>query len=629
MERVLGVKDLFAVGYGDLGSSIYYALGITAMYALGATPIALLIAGLLFACTALTYSEMSSIVSESGGSASYTRKTFNDLVSFIAGWALLLDYVVTIAISSYSVGPYLSYFFPILKQTDYKIAFTLVIILALFVLNLRGGNHSAKMSLVLTFLTVTTQLVIIIIGGIAVINFAEFAKHLKIGIPGDSWSPSWPEFFKGVAMAMVAYTGIESMTQLSGEAKDPNKTVPRAILWSMGTLLFMYMGISIVALNAMTPQVLSTTYIDDPIAGIVAALPFGGPIFAGWVGLLGAIILFVAANAGLLGSSRLSFNMGENIQLPRIFFKLHKKYKTPYMNLLFFALLASLLIIWSEGSISFLADLYNVGAMLAFFAAHVSLIMHRIRFPDAKRPFRIKCNIPIGKARVPITAIIGAVASISVWILILVTKPDGRYLGITWIGVGIVCYIIFRKQKKLPPAGNVAIEKIKVGDYQDVQISKVLVPTRGGIYTDTVQIACQAAKSYQTSVVAVYIVEVPFAFPLYSPLFKPKKMAEFALKRAEAIAQEYGVEIELKVYRARSVVSAILELTVENLYDLVIIGAQSTDSFHPKSKFGYITDEIFKKCPSRVWICKSKAAGFHDQEVIQKEPLPENNQLPK
>jgi APA family basic amino acid/polyamine antiporter len=100
MRRSLGVLDLFAVGYGDLGSSIYYALGITTLFALGATPIALMIAGFVFMCTALTYAEMSSILPEAGGSASFSRKNFNDLISFIAGWGLMLDYIVTISISA-------------------------------------------------------------------------------------------------------------------------------------------------------------------------------------------------------------------------------------------------------------------------------------------------------------------------------------------------------------------------------------------------------------------------------------------------------------------------------------------------------------------------------------------------
>ena len=150
MKRVLGIFDVFAIGYGDMGSSIYYALGITAFFALGATPIALLLAGGVFICTALTYAEMTSIFLDSGGSASYTRKTFNDFISFIAGWGLLLDFIVTIAISSFAIAPYLSYFFPILIDADYKVALSCIFIIGLLFLNISGVKSSTRISLILT-----------------------------------------------------------------------------------------------------------------------------------------------------------------------------------------------------------------------------------------------------------------------------------------------------------------------------------------------------------------------------------------------------------------------------------------------------------------------------------------------
>ncbi|HEY5259943.1 MAG TPA: APC family permease, partial [Rhabdochlamydiaceae bacterium] len=287
MKRVLGLSDLFAIGYGDLGSSIYYALGITALFALGATPIALAAAGLVFICTALTYAEMSALFHESGGSASFSRHAFNDLISFIAGWGLLLDYIVTIAISAFAVGPYLAYFFPELKEVSVQIGFTIGLIGILFFLNMWGTKHSTRLSFALVGFTLVTQLVIIFIGAGWLFNLSAIIDQIRYN------SPSWPEFFKGLAMAMVAYTGIESIAQLAAEAKKPTKNVPRAILIAMFVLVFMYLGLSVVALSAMSPKVLSTTYLQDPVAGIVAALPFGGSILGPWLGLLAAVLLFV------------------------------------------------------------------------------------------------------------------------------------------------------------------------------------------------------------------------------------------------------------------------------------------------------------------------------------------------
>ncbi|MCH9621374.1 MAG: Putrescine transporter PotE [Chlamydiia bacterium] len=581
MRRVLGVFDVFAIGYGDMGSSIYYALGITAFFALGATPLALLAAGFVFICTALTYAEMTSVFLESGGSATYTRKAFNDFVSFIAGWGLLLDFIVTIAISSFAIAPYLSYFVPVLMHADYKVVFSCCMIFGLLLLNIRGVKESTRASLILTSITILTQLVIIVFAIFTVVNFKTFYVHLKIGGANTLWSPSWEHFLHGIAMAMVAYTGIESMAQLSSEAKDPSKTIPRAIMLAMVFLIVAYLGISLVALSVLTPHQLSTTYLDDPISGIVEHLPGMGAILAPWIGILAAVILLVAANAGLIGSSRLAFNMGEYFQLPKFFYKLHKTRQTPYVSLSFFAICAMLILVASRGKLAFLADLYNFGAMLAFFCAHTSLIVHRVRFPDIERPFRIKGNIPFGKARIPITAIIGAIATLSVWILVVLTKPYGRTLGFAWVGIGLAMYYFYRRGQKISPFASLEIEKIKISELNEVKIESVLIPTRGHLGAETIQVGCQIAKMYNAKVSVVHIIEVPITVPLSTPLGKVEKYSSEVLKKAEAIAMDVGVEITMKSIHARSPVKAIKELTESEKYDLVILGAVVNKAISP------------------------------------------------
>ena len=602
MRRTLGIRELFAIGYGDLGSSIYYALGITALYALGATPIALALAGLVFSCTALTYAEMSSMRGEGGGSASYSRLAFNDLVSFVAGWGLLLDFIVTIAISSFAVAPYLSYFFPILKDPVWKVGFTLFVIGGICAMNIRGVKHSVRLSSILTILTVVTQVIIVLIGLYTLVHFPDLIKGLRIGIENSSLSPSWPDFWKGCAMAMVAYTGIESMTQLASEAKKPAKTVPRAIMLAMGTLVAMYLGISVVALSAVTPQELSTTFIDDPIAGIVSAMPFGGKVLAPWVGLLGAIILFVAANAGLIGASRLSFNMGEHYQLPRFVHRLHPRFKTPAVSLSIFAVLAGVIVVISRGQLSFLADLYNFGAMLAFSSAHLSLLMLRIKQPKAKRPFKVPFNLRFGKFQLPITALVGFMVTFSVWILVIVTKPEGRILGGLWIILGLSMYFSLRKKHKIKPTGQVQIEKVQLPEFKPVTIKKILVPIRGGMGSDIVQAACQLAKIHKAKIVAATVVEIPFTLGLDAPLSRRTKSLELVLKKAQAIGREFGVAMELELLRARSASKAILELIDEQKFDLVILGAG------PASKpVSTVIEDVLKNAHARVWVLSQKS----------------------
>ncbi len=605
LKRVLEVKDLFAIGFGDLGSSIYYALGITAFFALGATPIALALAGLVFVCTALTYAEMSSALPESGGSASFARHAFNDLISFIAGWGLLLDYILTIAISAFAVAPYLAFLTQSLKVTSIQIGFTIGLIVILFFINARGVKHSTRISWVLTLFTLVTQFGIIVIGLIWALNLETLIDHLRINVANASWSPTWPEFWKGTAMAMVAYTGIESIAQLSAEAKSPSKTVPRAVIYVIFVLMATYIGIAMVALSTVPIHELGTTYEQDPIAGIVHYMPVGKAFLGPWVGILAAILLFVASNAGLMGASRLAFNMGEYYQLPRFFYQIHPRFRTPMISLGFFAVLAIGVILLSRGKLSFLADLYNFGAMIAFFSAHVSLIVLRIKKPELLRPFRAPLNIKIRGHKIPLTAIVGALSTFAVRCLIVITKPDGRYLGLTWMTIGIVMYFIYRRKKKFIATGQLTIEKVKVPDFKALAIQKILVPIKNIGATETLQMACEIAKLHQAKLVILHVIEVPFSVPLDSPLPYRENIGQALLQRMEAIAREYNIEIEVEMIHSRSVVESILEIAKEQKADLIVLGTMKSKNEIYRG-VGPVAEPILRSSLCRVWVCAQK-----------------------
>ena len=611
MKRVLGVADLFAVGYGDLGSSIYYALGITALFSLGAAPISLALAGLVFACTALSYAELSSMLKrDSGGSATFARYAFNDLVSFIAGWGLLLDFIVTIAISAYSIGPYLSFFFTALKEPQNKIILTVIVIAILFVINCLGVKGSTRSSWVLTTLTLCSQIMIIIIGVYYFVKVPELIEHLKINVKGSLWSPTWNEFWKGTAMAMVAYTGIESMAQLSSEAKKPSRTVPKAMMIAMGLLLFVYIGLAVVALSALTPQELSTTFLENPVSGIVSKLPFGGHIIGSWIGLFAAIILFVASNAGLIGSSRLAYNLGENYQLPRFIYHLHPKYKTPYVGLGLFSLFAIIIVVASKGHLTFLADLYNFGAMLAFFMTHLSLIILRIKKPKASRPFKVPFNVRFGKFSIPISAMVGALSTFTVWCLVIFTKPDGRYMGAGWLAFGLLIYFLYRKKNEIPTMGKIKVEKIHVEDFKKASYKNILVAAIGGSESQTIQMASETAKVHGAKVSAIYIVEVPFSMSLDSDLHDQTTSGESILKKAEAIGREYNMSITLRMIRARAFEKALLEIIKKEDIDLLILGSSKTAKASTKN-YDAAIKKLFKRSLCPVWVCSNDSFFSH------------------
>ncbi len=620
LHRVLNAPQLFAIGYGDVGSSIYYALGVTTLYALGATPLALALAGIVFFCTVLTYAELSTAMPESGGSCSFARHAFNDLVSFIAGWALLLDYIVTIAISAYSIGPYLSNLIPALKTTVGNVPFTLIALSALLGLNVLGIKESTRISLLLCLFDIATQLAIITFGVILLMQIFQPEQflhhlqqlwiHLQIGASDNTWSPTWPQFWKGVGMAMVAYIGIESISQLAGEARHPTRTIPRAMIAAMVTLFVMYFGVSSIALTALHPVELTTAYLEDPLAGIAASMPFGREYLAPWVGLLGATILFVAANAGLVGASRLTFAMSEHFTLPRLFYRLHPRFKTPYVSLIAFTLVAAVIVTIAR-HLTHIAELYNFGAMLSFALAHLSLMGLRIRQPELERPFKVGWNLRFGRVELPLTALIGLVGTAAVWVDVIFTKPAGRNLGFLWMGVGLVTYFWYRRAQRLPAAARVEIERLQMPEYRPAKIKKILVPTTGAHAYDAIQFAARLAKTHGAEVTALHVIEIPPSLPLDT--FFPEKLsvADSIIEQSQAIGREYEVPVDAQVKQARTAGETIVELAKEGGYDLIILGAspRALSTAPGRTTFGTTVEHVVRNAPSRVWIFTGKGSS--------------------
>src|SRR5574341_164799 len=460
LRRVLGVPALYSIGYGNVGSSIYYALGITAVYALGATPIALMGAGIFFVFTAATYAEGAALFPEAGGSSSFARRAFNELWSFIAGWSLMLDYMVTMAISAVTVPFYLAYFFPLLKESN--VASTLVgmgVMAFLMALNIVGVRETSGFNIFWVILDLVTQALLVVLGIIFLLNFPKLLSYVKWG-GSEDW-PTLRSFIYGISISMIAYTGLESVCQMAEEAREPERMVPRSLMLAVVTVLGMYAFISVIALSAMTPAQLANEWSNDPVAGIAHFLPdvhLAGltislsKIVAPWVALLAASILLIASNVGLLGISRLAFSLGQHQQLPAFMVRIHPKFRTPYIAIIAFSAAGILLLtpgLFAPGILLKLGDLYSFGAMLAFTLAHASIIALRVKAPDLPRPFEPWGNFRWRGSRIPLSAVLGMLGTFAVWLIVVVTHPWGRTVGFIWLAGGIAIYIFYRRRQGL------------------------------------------------------------------------------------------------------------------------------------------------------------------------------------
>ena len=310
------------------------------------TPLVFVISGLIFAATAATYAEATAMYPEAGGSSSFARHAFNEFWSFFAAWGQMLNYIITVSISAFFVPHYLAVFWEPLRHSPGDIIAGILIVVILGAVNIVGVKEAAGLNIFLALADFATQVLLVIVGAVLV-----FSPHTLINNIDFGRYPTFGNFLVAIPVGMVAYTGIETVSNLAEEARDYGRTIPRAIGGVVVAVAVIYAFLPAVALSAM-PVVngkteLATTYAGDPILGVVKNIDLGflqQPAQV-YVGVLAATILFIATNAGLIGVSRLTYSMGQHRQLPERLRQLHPKFRTPYIAIIVFGAIAALTIV--------------------------------------------------------------------------------------------------------------------------------------------------------------------------------------------------------------------------------------------------------------------------------------------
>ena len=555
LSRVYGAGALFSAGYGNVGSSIYYALGVTAAFALGLTPLAFLIAGVIFVCTAATYAEATVMYPEAGGSSSFARHAFNEVVSFIAAWGQMLNYTITVAISAYFVPHYLAVFWPALGHAPGDIIGGAVLIILLAWLNIRGGQESAKLNIILAVADLATQIILVGIGIFLVLDPDILVSNVHLGV-----APSWPDFALGIAVGMIAYTGIETISNMSEEARDAAKSVPQGVALVVVAVMALYLLIPIVALSAMPVfqdsagnyvTELGTTFADDPILGIVQNLGLGQgltDILRVYVGVLAAVILIIATNAGLIGVSRLSYSMGQYRQLPEVVRQIHPTYRTPYIAIILFAILAIITLI--PGQAKFLATMYSFGAMLSFTIAHAAVIQLRRKYPDKERQWMPKFNFRAFGASVPFSAVLGGIGTFAAWLVVMALNPVTLAVGIGWLIVGMAIYYLYRRHHQLPLSETVKVLLPEPLGVEELEYKSVMIafPADEPFSEEMMATAVKLASKRRRGIHIVALLTVPRDLPLQEAMLDEEKSAQSKIERAKLVA---GTRVSGKVERVR------------------------------------------------------------------------------
>jgi len=616
LERVLGVNALFATAYGNVGGSIYYALGLVASYALGLTPIVFLITGFFFICTAATYAEATTMYPEAGGSSSFARHAFNEFWSFFAAWAQLLTYVATIAISAFFVPHYLGgLFWPALRHSPGDIIVGCIVIAVLGAINVVGVKESTGVNILLAVVDFLTQLLLVIIGIALVFSPSTLVDNVHFGV-----APEWSQLLIAIPIGMLAYTGIETVSNMSEEAKDYARTIPAAISRVRIAVFAIYLTLPSIALSALpVHQTASGSYetalglpedkggfAGDPVLGVVKHLDLGvvQGVAQTYVGLLAATILFLSTNAGLIGVSRLVYSMGIHRQMPDALRRLHPRFRTPWIGIFVFSGFA--IIVCLPGQADFLGSVYSFGALLSWTIAHLAVTRMRFKLPEAQRPYRGPGNWRVRGIDLPLFALAGGGFTAIAFVVIVALHPVVAVVGVGWLVVGTVMYLLFRRYHGLDLT---SVHKVAIPDpvvEHEVEYDSVLIPAIDGHYDEHVMAtAIKLAAHRRRGIHILSLVTVPNALPIDARLRAELAEAGSVIEQAR-IQGGRRVSGHIERVRAGQAGRRIVQAAVDMRAAAIVMPLPRRAS--GSSLFGSTIETVLAARPCRVIIESSPSA---------------------
>jgi APA family basic amino acid/polyamine antiporter len=617
LGRTLDAPALFSIAYGEIASSIYFALGIIAFHALGFTPVILLLTGALFLLVSLSYAEGTAAIRETGGAATFVRIAFNDLWGFVTGWALFLDYLIVIALSALYVPHYAAaaMFTTISKSWDVVAGCAVIAGIAAF--RLLRNRRIFRFALVIALVDLATQVLLVVLGLALLFSPHALAQGTSLGT-----NPTWHSILFALPLAMLAYTGLETVANLSEEVRRPGRDLPRSFFTAIGLVVVLYAAIAVVGLSAFPAKhgtQLGSTWARAPLMGIVAQLRDHLPDALGiplqvFVGTSGALILLTAAATSIAGFGRLAYSLGEHGQLPRVFGRLNRRSVVAPQSIIAAAMIAIVGLIATASlkhPVFFLASLYSFGVLLAFTAAQLAVVKLRFSYPEKRRPYRV----PLTVGRVPVPAVIGAFLTALVWVLAMITHEGARYGGPVWLLAGLIMYVVLRRSR-----GEGLTERVVSADEHqgltEAQYSSILVPMKlGPIGEEMVATAVKLAQDAGASVWALHVVRVPMDRQLDDEQADEEEQAAASLAEAQLLGSDHGVEVKPKTVRARSIGQAIVSQAEVLGVDLIVVG--SAPKWRRQSRFFSPTVEyVLKKAPCEVLVVAFPQGVLEEEEEV-------------
>jgi APA family basic amino acid/polyamine antiporter len=552
----------------------------------------------------------------------FARYAFNELVSFIAGWVIVLDYTILVAVTAITVPSYLAVFWSPIGHGALEIAVALSVIAFVAVDNLTGVTaRRLRRRVIVTAFDLVLQASVIALG----LALAFHPEHLSQSIDLGT-APSASNLAFALPIAVIAFTGLEAAANLAGEVSINRREMRRLLGPGAALIVLIYVGIAFVGVSALPVHhgitVLGQQHIKAPLIGVVGAYhPHWLAKLLEYVVAIGAAAgLLAAAGSAMLGVSRIGYSLATNRQIPSAVGRLHPRFGTPYVVIAATALGAAALVLPTD--LELLVGIYAFGALLAFTIAHLSVIVMRLSEPERRPGYLIPVSVPIRGARVPVSALLGAVLAAAGWVSVVIFHAGARYVGAGWLAAGLVLYVTYRKTQDKPLLRRVTIpDRALRHEALEPEFGSILVPIFGHpLDDDIVQTAGRLAgpehddlETGGAVIEAIWVFEVPMALPLDASLPDAQvRRAREALARAKAVGEEYeGVQVQTALVRARRVGQGIVSEARRRGVEAIVLAAEEPSRVRGGALFGggagpldnYLGDAtryVIRKAPCRV-----------------------------
>lgn len=577
LSRDLGLTSALAIGIGTMIAAGIFTLSGLAIRNVGSSAIiSFILAAVVALFTALTYCEFVSIYPRTGEGYLYARKTFSPPLAYFVGWALFLGYASSCAFYIASLS---SYFNEFIWHSPIESLFGLVLLIGLTLLNVKGTKESGKFQIVITAAKVIL-LIWFILGGLSYVDVDGVI---------DRMSDDFVKIGTTAALVFITFFGFSAIAASAGEVKNPVKNIPRAIFISMIVVTVLYTLVVLVVLFAGIEQ-----YTEASMGA--AAKKFLGFI-GGYVIIAGAIFSMISAsNASIMAGSRVILSMSHLQHMPKEIGVINSRTRTPIIAVL--AVGGMIMVFTLMLPLEDLSYFANTVLLLALILVNAALIIHRKKYPDIKRPFKVPF--------MPVLPLLGIVANIYLIIQIF-QHPIPLVLAIGALAMGLLAFIAWKgtqtEEAAIPGAASHVAHSLGRGT-QVKKRFRILVPLANPrTAKNLIRIAAAIAKSKDGEILLLRVIRVPDQLPPTAYSEKEVEEEEKWLKSMRAIAEEQGIPTHALIRVGHNIARAILETSRERYCNLIVFGWKGY-STQKERLLGDITETIITHARTDIMLIK-------------------------